>query len=257
MLQLQLGILVLPKPMNGSNILFYGKVWNSTSAPLWLNVRSINTTREKLSKLQEHSNRFSSPLLFGNIFLWTSLYPYLNRAIIQSSWWSSIVSSNMIIFVLFNTHSQPPELLNSSWIIYSRFMASIILLSLIETPLSQQFLARFFQSTGHPIASQKFLSPLDEWPKWSCQQVFGNIFEVFFLWKEKSVGSMVTPSWMVVQHILPYNYSHYSFWSSLWKKSPISSLLYVRGIKGSGGWQKSYSPRGYSSCPQRQFGHGS
>jgi hypothetical protein len=99
-------------------------------------VRFVNTTREKQSKLWAHSNRFRSPLLFGEIFLWISLLAYLNQTISQSSWWLSIVFPNMLISVLFNTHSQHPQRLKSSWIISSSFMACLILLSLTEIPFS-------------------------------------------------------------------------------------------------------------------------
>lgn len=136
MLHPQLGIQGFPKPMTGSNVIFLGMVWNRTFAPLWLNVRFINATRENQSKLRAHSNRFQFALLFGEIFQWISLLACLNRAISQSSWWLLIVFPNMFIYVLFNTHSLHPSWLKSSWIISSSFMEYLILLSLTEIPLS-------------------------------------------------------------------------------------------------------------------------
>jgi hypothetical protein len=87
-------------------------------------------------KSQAHYNHFQFHPLFGGIFLWISLLAYLNRAINLSSWWSLIVFPNMLIYVLFNTHSLHPQWLNFSWIISSSFMACLIPLSLTEIPLS-------------------------------------------------------------------------------------------------------------------------
>ena len=75
---------------------------------------------------------------------------YLNREISHSSWCSSIVSPNMLIFVLFNMHSQLPQWLESSWIISSSFMACLILLSLTETPLSPTIFAKSCSSYRAP-----------------------------------------------------------------------------------------------------------
>jgi hypothetical protein len=84
MLHPQHGILGLPKPVNELNIIIIIIIilffW-------WLNVFSVNTTRGKLSKLQEHYNRFQFYQLFGGTFLWISLWDYLNLEISQSSWW--------------------------------------------------------------------------------------------------------------------------------------------------------------------------
>jgi hypothetical protein len=54
----------------------------------------------------------------------------------QSSWWSLVVFPSMLISVLFNTHLSPPLWLKFSWIKSSSFMECLILLFLIETPLS-------------------------------------------------------------------------------------------------------------------------
>ena len=39
---------------------------------------------------------------------------------------------------------------------------------------------------------------------------------------------MVTPSWMVVQHFIPYSYTHDSFWSNIWTEA-TSVLSYLPG----------------------------
>jgi hypothetical protein len=75
---------------------------------------------------------------------------YLNRTISRYSWCSSIASPNMLIFVLFNTHSQLPQGLDSSWIIPSSLMACLILLSLRETPLSPAIFGKSCSSYGAP-----------------------------------------------------------------------------------------------------------
>ena len=92
--------------------------------------------------------------------------------------------------------------------------------------------------------------------KLSCQEVFGKIFEVFYIWKEKSVGSMVTTRWMVVQHFVSCRYSDDSFWSGIWTKSTFNYLIFSRCLKGTGSWPNAYSSIGYYSYPQREFGHG-
>ena len=75
---------------------------------------------------------------------------YLNREISWYSWCLSIASPNMLIFVLFNTHSQLPQWLDSSWIISSSLMACLILLSLTETPLSPTIFAKSCSSYRAP-----------------------------------------------------------------------------------------------------------
>ena len=66
----QLGIQGLPKPMNGSNVLFSGMVWNKTFIILCLNVMFVHATREKQSNLLAHYNCFQFHLLFVGISLW-------------------------------------------------------------------------------------------------------------------------------------------------------------------------------------------
>jgi hypothetical protein len=76
------------------------------------------------------------PSIWRDIYIWILLWDYLNQAISQSSWWSWIVFPSMCIYVLFNTHLLHPLWLKFPWIIYSRFMACLILLFMIAIPLS-------------------------------------------------------------------------------------------------------------------------
>jgi hypothetical protein len=73
MLQPQLGTLGLPKPMTGSNVLFFWDGMKHDVHNLWLNVMCVNATRVKQSNLQAHYNRFRFHLLFGGISLWILL----------------------------------------------------------------------------------------------------------------------------------------------------------------------------------------
>jgi hypothetical protein len=50
-----------------------------------------------------------------------------------------------------------------------------------DPTFTSNFWQELFQATGHPIASQHNLSSPDQWSNGSCQQVFGNISEVFCL----------------------------------------------------------------------------
>jgi hypothetical protein len=124
--------------MKGSNIPFFRKACNKTYALLWLNVILANTIREKQSKLQAHSNLSLFHLLYGLIFLWTSLSYYSNLEINQSSWLSSIAFPNMLIYVPSNTNSYHSSWLKFAWKISSNSIESPILLSPTEIQLSQE-----------------------------------------------------------------------------------------------------------------------
>jgi hypothetical protein len=104
----------------------------------WPNVRFANATREKQSKLQAHSNPSLFHLLYGLIFLWTSLSDYTNLAINQSSGLWSISFPIMLIYVLSNTHSKPPLWLKFSWKISSNSIEFPTLLSWIVIQLLKE-----------------------------------------------------------------------------------------------------------------------
>ena len=64
---------------------------------------------------------------------------------------------------------------------------------------------------------------------------------------------MVTPSWMVVQHFIPYNYTNESFWSSIWIEATFNSLILTKCLEGLGGWPNTYRSRGYSPYTQENL----
>jgi hypothetical protein len=94
----------------------------------------VNATIEKQLNHQAHCNLFQFPLLFGRIFLWISVWAYLNPVTSQSSWWWLIIFPNMLIYVIFNILSPHAQWLNFSSIISSKFIACLILLSLTGIP---------------------------------------------------------------------------------------------------------------------------
>jgi hypothetical protein len=154
----------------------------------------VNATREKQSNHRAHYNRSRFHLLFGRISLWILLLVYPNREINPSSWWLLIAFPSILIYVPFNTCLQHPWWLKSSWIRSSSFMACHTLLFLIVTQLSQEIFGNNYSryKASNYISAQLIIPRLMANRKLSSS-VWKHI-EMFFLRKEKSMGSMVTPS---------------------------------------------------------------
>jgi hypothetical protein len=68
----------------------------------------------------------------------------------QSSWWWLTIFQNMLISVLFHILSPHPHWLKFSWIISSNFMACLILLFMIEIPLSLAIFGKNFSGYMAP-----------------------------------------------------------------------------------------------------------
>jgi hypothetical protein len=66
----------------------------------------------------------------------------------------------MFIFFLFNTHSQHPQWLIFSWIIFSSFTTSLILLYLKKIPLSPEIFGKnYLGSMAHNYISVLLKTP--------------------------------------------------------------------------------------------------
>jgi hypothetical protein len=155
----------------------------------------VSTQQGRNSQISRHTTTASNSTYYLEGYLYGFYYRLTQiREINQSSWWLLITFPSMLISVPFNTCLQHPRWLKFSWIRSSSFMACHTLLFLIATQLSQAIFGKNCSRYKAPncISTQLIIPRL--MAKRSCQQVFGNIFEVFFLGKEKSVGSMVTPS---------------------------------------------------------------
>jgi hypothetical protein len=87
MLHPQLGTPGLPKPMTGSNVLFF---WDGMKHDVHNFVAECDVCQHNKGKIVK-SPSTRQPLLFhllfGGISLWILLHTYLNQAINQSSWW--------------------------------------------------------------------------------------------------------------------------------------------------------------------------
>jgi hypothetical protein len=199
--------------------------------PLWLNVMYVNATKEKQSKHQAHSNHFQFPLLFSRIFLWISLWAYLNAAINQSSWWSLMIFPNMFIFVLFNSPSPHPQWLKFSWIISSNFMACLILMSLTRIPRSPTIFGKNCSSYRAP---NYISAPPIYHPHIDGQTEIFNKCLVTYLWCFSSNRQHQWAQWLPLVEWW-YNTSYLiatrmTPFEAVYEQNPSSVLSYMSGV---------------------------
>jgi hypothetical protein len=149
-----------------------------------------------------------------------------------------------------------PKWLKYSWIISSSFMACLILLSLTEIPLSPTIFGKNFQATGHPIASQHYLSPQMD----GQTEVVNKCLETYlrcFSSERKNQWAQWLPLSEWWYNTSYHTTTHMTPFEAVYGQNPPSFSHICQGFRRFRRLKKYYSPRGYSSCPQRQFGHGS
>jgi hypothetical protein len=90
-------------------------------------------------------------------------------------------------------------------------------------------LARIVQALGNPIASQHRLSSPTDGQTESCQQVFGNIFVVFFI-QQKNQWAQWLPLVEWWYNTSYHTATHMTPFEVVYGKNPSSFLSYMPGV---------------------------
>ena len=86
--------------------------------------------------------------------------------------------------------------------------------------LHEPLLVRIVSSTGHGFASEHYIPSSVWWPIEGCQSILGNLFALFCLCQNQTMGPLVAMGRILVQQLFSYGHEKNSVFHSLWKVPP-------------------------------------